>query len=90
MPLRDKHLQKMRRKEYLREYYKRNKARIKGQAIDYYNDNREVVLERFKKYYAENREKCMEISRKTNKRIGSSGVSYLYNLLLAEARKYKD
>lgn len=40
-------------KAYNKDYYERNKDRMKVQQINYYNSNKEVVNERHRKHYNE-------------------------------------
>lgn len=51
-------------KAYNKDYYERNKDRMKVQQINYYNSNKEVVNERHRKHYHENKDANREKKKK--------------------------
>ena len=45
--------------EYNREYYKKNKEKIKKKNLDYYEKNRDKRISEMREYYSENRDKLL-------------------------------
>ena len=67
---------------YRKEYYEKNKERIRTNRKRYYLKHREEIRESQRKYYLEHREKCLAQIRARNISHGSEGWrEYIINRL---------
>ena len=57
----------LKRKEYLKEYYIKNKKKIQEYNKEYYLENKEHIIEHQKKYDAEHKEHSKEYKRELRK-----------------------
>ena len=57
----------LKRKEYLKEYYIKNKKKIQEYSKEYYLENKEHIIEHQKKYDAEHKEHSKEYKRELRK-----------------------
>ncbi|CAK5033583.1 unnamed protein product [Meloidogyne enterolobii] len=59
---------KLKRKEYYKDYYQKNKERISDNHRNYHNKNKEKINQISKKYYQKNKERISERSREYKKK----------------------
>jgi len=61
-------MKKERKKEYMKEYYQKNKAKLKKQALNYYWENRDEIREKFLKKYHKNKNEIKKYQREYYKK----------------------
>lgn len=66
-------------KTYIKEYYKKNRDKIRSRAKIYYSENKEKVKERTKKYYSDNPKVYLASRKRIRRRIMEKIFNYLGN-----------
>ena len=80
------HKDKIKAKEYQKQYYLKNKERIKAQTKKYKQDNKEIIKEKNKQYNAKN---SQTISEQKKKYYRDNKPRIMKRILKYEKKKYK-